>query len=302
MEALRLVAIPLLFVVGFGLLVAALFGRRVRKISVGGIDLSSFTTRGARTAAGAVGLLFLFSATALAVVEVLPLPFPSPESSGAAETSSANPTASPQPSEVPIPSTAPAPSTPPEDVAEWALRKRDELEVLGTILGEPSGVTLSAENGWLVQGFARGVVYRNPEETVVAIHGSVYDKWRLIGTSTEPAPNLGYPRRDQESQDQDYPWQRFDDGAVQCTPDSCYLVFGEVYTQWRLYQEALGYPTADVEVGRLITNTPWKGWFEQGVVVVDFSGAYSVCGSDGSTIASGGGGSILCSGPLPQLP
>ncbi len=303
METLRLAAISLFLVAAFGFFLAGLLGGRVKKISIAGADLSPFTTPGARAAALVLGLVVLVPALVLSTV---PNPPPPPPPSQAAASSSATPTASPtieptaspvaSPSRTPKPSpkTSPSPSVPPPSAAEWALDKRDELEVLGVFLGQPRGATQSAQKGWSVQGFASGIVYRKPDETAVAIRGPIYDRWKLIGVSTKPAPNIGYPRGDQTASDEVHPWQRFDDGVIQCTNDACYLVFGEVYTQWRAHQAALGYPIADVEV-KLLAR---RGRFEHGTVVIDIPGQVTICGSDGSTIV---GGPISCGSGPPVL-
>jgi hypothetical protein len=286
-----------------GLLLAALFGARVKEIEILGVTFKPFETKGSRGAAGAVGAVCLAIAFLLAVPLPGPGPDPSPSpgpsaaqataTASAGSSPSTNPIASPsveptaQPTADPTPTPDPtATPTAAPAVAEWAEQKRAALEAVGVDLGEPSGVTLAATDGWQVQGFAEGIVYLKPEpRRVIAIYGPIFERWRRYLSPTERVPNLGYPVNDQR----DDPittqlWQRFDDGAIECQPGGpCFVVFGTVYDEWRDHAERLGYPTADVTLQFLRSRGEFKG----GTVSVN-PPDLAVCGSDGSTIEATG--------------
>jgi predicted lipoprotein with Yx(FWY)xxD motif len=127
---------------------AAIFGPRVEKVHILGMDLRPFVTRQARAAAAIAGLLLLFPALTLAgVIPIGPVPSPSLE-----PTQIATDTVSPSPTLADnLPPTAPPPTAPPTSPANETAKPSQAqegypLEVasgsVGTYLTGKDGKTL----------------------------------------------------------------------------------------------------------------------------------------------------------------
>jgi hypothetical protein len=215
---------------------------------------------------------------------VQPSAVASPTSSPTATPQASTPT-SPTPTPTSVPPTPTPSPTPTPAVAAWALAKAQDLATLEKRPWTPVGVTRRTSDGQgRVQRFDHGLVYRTNTGAIVGLRGWIGENWLSRDGDPGPVTKLGYPLADEELDAAQMPFQRFQNGVLQCTPAVCqFFIPNQIYTLWSVYRQSLGNPAKE---GGPISSGPALGTtFEKGIVYFDpRNNFHAVCTLTGQVI------------------